>query len=94
MTRLFRHETRERTEASRALYARYELIRTAIDFAAALCFVAGSVMFFSSAWTYTGTWAFLVGSLCFAAKPTVKIAREVHLYRIGDLQDLAAEPRP
>ncbi len=89
MTKLFRHETRERSAASRELYARYELLRTGIDFAAAACFVVGSVMFFSDAWMTTGTWLFLIGSICFAAKPSVKIIREIHLYRIGDTKDLA-----
>jgi hypothetical protein len=35
-----------------------------------------------------GTWAFLVGSLAFAAKPSVRVAREFHLSRLplpGDL---------
>lgn len=94
MTRLFRNESRERNEQSRALYARYELIRTAVDFVAALCFVVGSVMFFSEAWTYDATWLFLIGSLFFAAKPSIKIVREIHLYRIGDMQDLAARAEP
>ncbi|MEL7348010.1 MAG: YrhK family protein [Pseudomonadota bacterium] len=61
------------------VYGLYELIYTCIDVAAAWLFVLGSIMFFSEAWTYTGTWLFLIGSCCFAAKPTVRFLREYHL---------------
>jgi hypothetical protein len=32
---------------------------------------------------------FLVGSLLFAAKPTLRLIREIKLYRMGDVDDLA-----
>lgn len=86
---LFQHETRQRSPRSRALWARYEILYTAVDFGAALCFVVGSVMFFSEAWQVPGTWLFLLGSILFAAKPTLRLLREIHLYRMGDVDDLA-----
>lgn len=64
------------------VYGLYERIYTAIDALAAWCLVIGSVMFFSEDWLTPGTWLFLVGSLAFAAKPTVRLLREQHLARL------------
>lgn len=75
------------------VYGLYERIYTAIDLVAAWCFVIGSVMFFSEAWLTPGTWLFLIGSLCFAAKPTVRFLREQHLARLPlPADDPAPEP--
>ncbi|WP_099826795.1 YrhK family protein [Oceaniglobus indicus] len=87
--KLFRLHSREQSRRSRRLYARYELAYTAVDFCAALCFIIGSVMFFFEAWQYPGTWLFVVGSVLFAMKPTLRLCREIHLYRIGDFSDLS-----
>ncbi len=65
-----------------AVYGLYEKIYTVIDLVAALAFVIGSVMFFFPAWQITGTWFFLIGSLCFAARPLVRFLREFHLTRL------------
>lgn len=92
--RLFRQDTRQHSALSRALWARYEIAYTCVDFGAALCFIAGSVMFFFEAWQIPGTWLFLVGSILFAAKPTIRLVREIHLYRLGDLDDLARRAKP
>ncbi len=64
------------------VYGLYEKIYTVIDFAAAMTFVAGSVMFFYDALVFAGTWFFLVGSLLFGARPTVRLLREFHLARL------------
>ena len=50
-----------------------------VDFGAALLFVIGSILFFDPQWTYPGTWCFLVGSVFFAVKPTLRLARFLHL---------------
>jgi hypothetical protein len=92
--KLFRHETRQRSETCRTIWARYEILYTCVDFGAALAFVAGSVMFFFEAWQTPGTWLFLLGSILFAAKPTLRLAREIHLYRLGDVDDLARRAHP
>lgn len=60
-----------------------------MDFAAALLFIVGSVLFFYEATQRVGTWMFLVGSVCFALKPTLRLVREIKLYRLGDTEDLA-----
>ncbi|MCR8724276.1 YrhK family protein [Frigidibacter sp. ROC022] len=86
---LFLHRNRERSHASRRLYARFELIYTAVDFMAAFCFLIGSFLFFSAETQYAATWLFVIGSLAFAAKPTLRMIREIRLYRMGDMDDLA-----
>jgi len=65
------------------VHARYEIAYTAVDFLAALSFVAGSVMFFWSSWQTPGTWLFLVGSVLFAAKPTIRLFKELALVGAG-----------
>ncbi|MFD1343595.1 YrhK family protein [Litorisediminicola beolgyonensis] len=87
--KLFDLDARQSSEASRRLYARYELARTAVDFLAAAMFLVGSVMFFWDATQYAATWLFVLGSVCFAIKPTLKLSREMHLYRVGRLSPLA-----
>jgi uncharacterized membrane protein YgdD (TMEM256/DUF423 family) len=61
---------------------------------AAVLFIIGSVMFFSEDWTYVGTWLFVIGSVLFATKPTLRLLREVCLYRLGDYDDLAKRVDP
>lgn len=87
--KLFRHRTRQATEESRRLYARFEIAYTIVDFMAAVCFVIGSVLFFFDAQQIPATWFFLIGSLLFAAKPTLRLIREIKLYQMGDMCDLA-----
>ena len=86
---LFSSGRAEETPAQERLYAAYELAYTIVDFSAALLFVVGSVMFFSEAWQVAGTWCFLAGSICFAAKPTLRLVREVHYLRAGKTRTLA-----
>ena len=70
-------------------YAIYEIIYTLIDFAAAILFVIGSIMFFSDNWQTPGTWMFLIGSIFFATKPTLRVVRELHLAAMGREDRLA-----
>lgn len=77
-------------DRQRRIYATYEIIYTLVDFIAAILFVIGSIMFFSAAWETFGTWLFLLGSLCFAAKPSLRLMREIKLASIGDVEDLAS----
>ncbi|MEM6676977.1 MAG: YrhK family protein [Pseudomonadota bacterium] len=57
----------------------YDLAHLLVDFMAAALFVIGSVMFFFEAWLYPGTWCFLIGSIFFAVKPTLRLVRAFHL---------------
>lgn len=86
---LFRHENRDRNEDTRALYARFEIAHTVVDFAAAFLFLVGSFLFFSEDTQTTATWLFVVGSFFFAVKPTLRLIREIKLYQMGKLEILA-----
>jgi len=88
--KLFRHENRQKSHESRVTYARFEIVYTFVDFAAAVSFVVGSILFFYNDLQTAGTWFFLFGSTLFALKPTLRLMREVRLYRMGDTDDLAA----
>lgn len=79
----------DRTDTYKRRFALYELVYTIIDFTAAGLFVVGSVMFFSEDWQRPGTWCFLLGSLCFAAKPTLRLIREIRLAEEGQVSKLA-----
>lgn len=87
--RLFDPDNHRRTQRTARLYAIYELVYTGIDFTAAVLFIVGSVLFFNEATMQAGTWLFLVGSICFALRPSVHLAREIHYWRIGSVEKLA-----
>jgi hypothetical protein len=87
--RLFRHENRQKSEAARRLYARYEILHTAVDFLAAFAFLIGSALFFGESTQYVATWLFVIGSVFFALKPTLRLVREIRLYRMGEIETLA-----
>lgn len=87
---LFAPDNRDRSPRHARLYAIYEVAFTAVDFMAAFMFVIGSAMFFRPALETTAIWLFLVGSLCFALKPTIRLTRELHYLAIGDVDDVAS----
>lgn len=87
--KLFRPSRHERYISDKQYYAWFELAYTAVDVSAALLFVAGSVMFFSQEWQTAGTWCFLIGSVCFALKPMLRIIREFRYVEEDDYEDLA-----
>ncbi|MCA9914037.1 MAG: YrhK family protein [Anaerolineae bacterium] len=72
-----------------ALYAKYEIAYTFVDFLSAGLFTLGSLLFFQEATTHIATWMFLFGSICFALKPTIRLIREVHYLQLGDYETLA-----
>jgi YrhK-like protein len=67
------------TPAHVALFWRYQVIRTLVDFGAAVCFVLGSAFFFFAGVATEADWLFLVGSILFALKPTIDVVRSAHL---------------
>ncbi|MFL5860237.1 MAG: YrhK family protein [Solirubrobacteraceae bacterium] len=64
------------------IFWRYQVVRTAVDFGAASCFVVGSAFFFFVSMTRPADWLFLVGSILFAVKPTIDMVRSLHLRRL------------
>ncbi|MVA96724.1 hypothetical protein GN330_05615 [Nitratireductor sp. CAU 1489] len=87
---LFDPANKNRSERHRRIYAAYELGYTLVDFSAALLFLVGSVLFFYPSVETTAIWFFVIGSAAFGLKPTIRLIRELHYVRIGDLDDLEA----
>ncbi|PYE83902.1 YrhK family protein [Pseudoroseicyclus aestuarii] len=87
--KLFHHANGETTRETRHLWACYEVAYTAVDFTAAATFLIGSIMFYWSSLNTPAVTLFVIGSLCFALKPTIRLVRELHLMRKRDYADLA-----
>ena len=90
LMKLFDPAGHVRSHAHRKIYARAELAYTVVDFSAAVLFVAGSVLFFSASTTYAGTWLFLIGSILFGLRPTIKLVREIAYRRVERSDGTAA----
>jgi hypothetical protein len=71
------------------IYAIYEVWYTAVDFLAASLFLVGSVLFFWSSTQTPAIWLFVIGSLCFALKPTLRLMRELSYLRLKKYSALA-----
>ncbi len=80
--KIFDSRNRLHTKNHAEIVRSYEIIRTVIEFCAALCFVAGSVLFFYDDYIYAGTWLFVIGSLFFAFRPTIRLLLEFHLVNL------------
>lgn len=61
---------------------RYEAISIVNDFLIALWFLIGSVFFFYPAMETSGTWLFVLGSVQLLIRPTIRLARHIHLQRL------------
>ncbi|WP_417219481.1 YrhK family protein [Arthrobacter sp.] len=90
---IFTSDKRNKSEEHQRLYAGFEIAYTVVDFSAAALFIVGSIMFFSESLMIPGTWCFLVGSVCFALKPTLRLVRELQMARLDKLQLLAKRGR-
>lgn len=77
------------TDRQRRTYAAFEIAYTAVDFAAASCFVTGSTLFFWQELHTPATWMFLSGSLLFALKPTLRLCREIVHVSMGRTDEVA-----
>ncbi|MFD3684066.1 YrhK family protein [Nocardiopsis sp. NPDC058631] len=71
---------------------RYEALSIANDTLIALWFIAGSIMFFSSAWMTTGTWCFLLGSVELLIRPVIRLTRLIHVRSIRASGGHSTEP--
>lgn len=91
---LFHPDNPHKSPAHERLYARYAIAFTVVDFTAALMFVIGSIFFFWPSTTTFATWLFLIGSICFGLKPTIRLRREIRLLRLDDYADLARDDTP
>ena len=72
------------SESRKRSFRNHEIAYTLVDFGAALTFVVGSVLFLYPDLTETGTWLFLVGSILFGIKPTIRLSRELWDLRLQE----------
>ncbi len=83
------------TEQQRAQYRRthaiYQWLHLLVDFTAATLFVIGSILFLNPGLERAGSWLFLIGSIFFAMKPTVRLLRFLHLRRLAREAELTLE---
>ncbi|MCF1505776.1 YrhK family protein [Afifella sp. H1R] len=84
----FDPQNNTQTARHRRLYALYEIAFTTVDVSAAVLFVVGSALFFYPELETPAIWCFLIGSICFAMKPTIRIVRELHYLSLGDFDDV------
>lgn len=80
--KLFDQTLRSASPDHADLVRRYELYRTLVEFFAALMFIIGSIFFFYQSLLFAGTWLFLIGSILFAVRPTVRLALELRLTQL------------
>ncbi len=81
--KLFLSRRFDASSRHRRVYSAYEIAYTTVDCLAALLFIIGSVMFLYDDLMRAGTWLFIVGSVFFALRPSIRLARELHLARLG-----------
>ena len=61
----------------------YETLSITNDFLAGLLFLVGSVLFFWESTMVIATWLFVLGSVLFVGRPTIRLARRIHLGRVA-----------
>ncbi|MBP0484882.1 YrhK family protein [Sagittula salina] len=79
---MFQRQLHDATPRHEKVYGFYERLYTTIDFLAGLTFLLGSVLFFWQSTQEVATWAFVIGSALFVARPASRFAREYHLARL------------
>jgi len=89
----FHSRNRTRSEETQRVYALYELIYTLVDFAAAISFLVGSILFFYARFETAAIWLFVIGSTFFCFKPSIRLLREIRLLSMGETENLAKRYR-
>ncbi|WP_147107237.1 YrhK family protein [Nesterenkonia populi] len=69
---------------------RYEVASIINDILIAVWFIIGSILFFSDSTATAGTWLFLLGSVQLLIRPVIRLARRVHITRLGRPQSEAS----
>ena len=58
-----------------------------------MLFLIGSYLFFYKSTTDPAIWMFIVGSAFFGLKPTLSLVREIHMWRSGNVEELAKKEK-
>lgn len=82
--KLFRSRRFDASPRHRKVCSAYEIAYSVIDLLAAILFIVGSILFLDDATITAGTWLFIIGAVFFAARPAVRLARELHLAGLGE----------
>lgn len=90
LSKLLAYHDPGKSERSKRIYAAYELWYTAVDAGAALCFLAGSLLFLWEDTKGAGTYLFIAGSALFLTKPAIRLLRELRYAADGDVDTLAS----
>ncbi|MEM8950811.1 MAG: YrhK family protein [Pseudomonadota bacterium] len=85
---IFDPEIPHRHDRNKKIHALFELAYTFVDFSAAVLFVIGSILFFNEETATIATWCFLIGSIFFGLKPTLRLTRELCYVRAGDYEKM------
>lgn len=85
--RLFEPHHPHLSETRKRSFRKHEIAYTLVDFGAALTFVVGSILFLYPDLTETGTWLFLVGSILFGIKPTIRLSQELSDLRLQETSE-------
>ncbi|WP_018149276.1 YrhK family protein [Henriciella marina] len=75
------------TDKHGQVYGNYQKLYDGIDALAAFAFIIGSALFFSEKTQTIGTWLFLIGSVFFAVRPCIHVARDFHMARLSPAGD-------
>ncbi|GED23647.1 YrhK family protein [Halomonas almeriensis] len=65
---------------------RYETLSIANDFLVAIWFLVGSILFLFPRHETLAIWLFIIGSVQFLLRPSIRLASHLHLQRIPDSQ--------
>lgn len=63
---------------------RYEVLSIVNDFFIALWFLAGSIIFLYPSLEKVAAWLFIIGSVQFLIRPTIRLMAHLHLQRAPD----------
>ncbi|MBD1549290.1 YrhK family protein [Roseibium aggregatum] len=80
--KFFNQRIRAASRSHAEIVRRYEIARTVVEFLAAVTFIIGSIFFFYESLLFAGTWLFLIGSILFAVRPSIRLLLELHLARL------------
>ena len=63
---------------------RYEIASILNDFFIAIWFLVGSILFLFASLEEPGVWLFILGSAQLLVRPTIRLARRIHLQRVPE----------
>nr|WP_284047581.1 YrhK family protein [Guyparkeria hydrothermalis] len=75
------------------IHQRYETAVLANDFLIGLWFTLGSLAFLFPAYESAGAWIFLIASLQYVVRPSIRLARNIHVERLRRRRSPSAEKR-